>query len=486
MLDFIGIGLGPFNLSLASLLHEQRHLQYQFFEKKPQFDWHAGMQLPNTVLQVPFMADLVSMVDPTSPFSFLNYLKAQQRLYKFYFLEQAQIPRREYNHYCQWVADQLSNIQYQSTVKAIYAKEQGFEVVVEQDGRLSQYLCRNLVLGSGNVPYLPACLRNIQQQYPVKCLHSASYCTADLEHLSGNVVVLGSGQSSAEVFMDLFDRQYAHDAVQHTQFKLHWLTRSNGFFPMEYAPLGLEHFSPDYTAHFYALSTKDKADQLKQQALLYKGISAKTIREIYQKLYHRSVANNDQSTHLHAQVELVNASYKDEQIRLTFEHKVTREQFYMDADRVVASTGYYRPEWDYLKYLKPLIQCDSQGRWMISHDYRVEHSAIGEIFVQNQEMHTHGVGTPDLGLGAHRAAIIANQLVGFQLYELGDRAQSFQHFNAMQNPEMRRADQSVTTQQGQKTIATFEKKRLSNFEMNRPTGVQKTPEKQHAKLENLS
>ena len=80
MLDFIGIGLGPFNLSLASLLQDKTNLKYRFFEQKAQFDWHAGMQLPDTVLQVPFMADLVSMVDPTSPYSFLNYLK-----YRFVF-----------------------------------------------------------------------------------------------------------------------------------------------------------------------------------------------------------------------------------------------------------------------------------------------------------------------------------------------------------------------------------------------------------------
>ncbi|MFI8038184.1 SidA/IucD/PvdA family monooxygenase, partial [Acinetobacter baumannii] len=29
MLDFIGIGLGPFNLSLASLLHDKSELQYR-------------------------------------------------------------------------------------------------------------------------------------------------------------------------------------------------------------------------------------------------------------------------------------------------------------------------------------------------------------------------------------------------------------------------------------------------------------------------
>lgn len=395
------------------------------------------MQLPNTVLQVPFMADLVSMVDPTSPLSFLNYLKSQQRLYKFYFLEQPHIPRREYNHYCQWVADQLGHIQYQSTVKAIYAKSEGFEVVVEQDGRFIRYLCRNLVIGSGNQPYLPECLRKLQQQVPEKCIHSADYLIHKKDKLKGNVVVLGSGQSSAEVFLDLFDQQYQHDCVPTVDFKLHWLTRSNGFFPMEYAPLGLEHFSPNYTQHFYRLSETQKAAQLKDQSLLYKGISAKTIREIYQKLYHRSIASATQATHLHAQIQLLNAELLESQhIRLSLEHTVTKQRFYMDVDFVVASTGYYSPEFSFLKYLKPLITTDQAGRWKVRQDYRLQHTAMGEIYVQNQEMHSHGVGTPDLGLGAFRAATIANQLLGYQLYELDSNEETFQHFNAEQNPEM--------------------------------------------------
>ncbi|WP_110974909.1 lysine N(6)-hydroxylase/L-ornithine N(5)-oxygenase family protein [Acinetobacter sp. WCHAc060042] len=437
MLDFIAIGLGPFNLSLASLLHEKTELSYLFFEKKAQFDWHAGMQLPNTVLQVPFMADLVSMVDPTSPLSFLNYLKTQQRLYKFYFLEQQHIPRSEYNHYCQWVADQLSHIQYQSTVKAIYAKSEGYEVVVEQGGRFIRYLCRNLVIGSGNLPYLPDCLHKLQQQVPEKCIHSSDYLTHQKEKLKGNVVVLGSGQSSAEVFLDLFDQQYQHDRTKIADFKLHWLTRSNGFFPMEYAPLGLEHFSPNYTQHFYTLSESQKAAQLKDQALLYKGISAKTIRDIYQRLYHRSIASTLQKTHLHAQIQLLDAELMESQhIRLSLEHTVTQQRFYMDVDFVVASTGYYSPEFSFLKYLKPLIATDQMGRWKVSQDYRLQHSAMGEIFVQNQEMHSHGVGTPDLGLGAFRAATIANQLLGYQLYEIGSNEQTFQHFKPELNPEV--------------------------------------------------
>ena len=441
MLDFIGIGLGPFNLSLASLLQDKTRLKYQFFEQKAQFDWHAGMQLPDTVLQVPFMADLVSMVDPTSPYSFLNYLKAQQRLYKFYFLERSQIPRREYNHYCQWVADQLSHIQYQSTVKAIYAKEQGFEVVVEQGGVSQHFLCRHLVIGSGNVPHLPACLQHLQQQHPEQCLHSATYLNQTGQPRSGNVVVLGSGQSAAEVFMDLFDQQYAQErqprsTSQALPYKLHWLTRSNGFFPMEYAPLGLEHFSPDYTAHFYQLSPAQKADQLKQQALLYKGISAQTIREIYQKLYHRSIGTREQMTHLHAQSHLKHAQYLDGKIQLHFQHTVTQQQFVLHADCVVAATGYASLEFEFLKPLKPFIHTDAQGHWKVQLDYRLSHDALGEIYVQNQELHTHGVGTPDLGLGACRAAQIANQLAGYPLYEVSEQAQCFQHFQPENNPEL--------------------------------------------------
>ncbi len=457
MLDFIAIGLGPFNLSLASLLHEKTELNYLFFEKKAQFDWHAGMQLPNTVLQVPFMADLVSMVDPTSPLSFLNYLKSQQRLYKFYFLEQPHIPRREYNHYCQWVADQLGHIQYKSMVKAIYAKNEGFEVVVEQGGRFIRYLCRNLVIGSGNQPYLPECLRKLQQQVPEKCIHSADYLTHKKDKLKGNVVVLGSGQSSAEVFLDLFDQQYQHDCVPTANFKLHWLTRSNGFFPMEYAPLGLEHFSPNYTQHFYRLSETQKAAQLKDQALLYKGISAKTIREIYQKLYHRSIASAIQATHLHAQIQLLDAELlESQQIRLSLEHTVTEQRFYMEVDFVVASTGYYSPEFSFLKYLKPLITTDQAGRWTVSQDYRLQHTAMGEIYVQNQEMHSHGVGTPDLGLGAFRAATIANQLLGYQLYELDSNEETFQHFSAEQNPEMYVQHDTSTTRTA--ALASFSSK----------------------------
>lgn len=487
MLDFIAIGLGPFNLSLASLMHEKSDLSYLLFEKKAQFDWHAGMQLPNTVLQVPFMADLVSMVDPTSQFSFLNYLKHFQRLYKFYFLEQAHIPRREYNHYCQWVADQISNIQYSSTVLSIKARDIGFHVVVEQGGVIHNYECRNLVLGTGNFPHLPDCLKELHINCPDQCFHSADYLNRTLKSSEDVVTVIGSGQSAAEVFLDLFDRQYDFDQKHTPQFSLNWFTRSDGFFPMEYAPLGLEHFSPDYLKYFYHLEKADKKNLLTRQSLLHKGISAQTIKDIYRKLYHRSIAQNKLDTHLHIQSELIDAKNIDQQkIRLFFKHKVDGHQFYLDTDFVVAATGYTTPKFNFMKDLSSYIQNDEYGHWQIDEQYRLNHSAHGNIFVQNQEFHSHGVVTPDLGMGAYRAAKIANQLLGYEHYEFTDDAQCYQNFNSNQNENLHH----ITSVKKESDTALqknnlFDSQQTKSEYLSRPSRTVKQAEPQKAPYERI-
>jgi len=426
MLDFIGIGLGPFNLSLASLLQGKSELKYQFFEQKDGFDWHASMQLPNALLQVPFMADLVSLVEPTSPYSFLNYLKHHQRLYKFYFRENLYIPRQEYNHYCQWVVKQLDNVQFNSRVLEVQPVKGGFEVEVLFNGEIQRYRARQLVLGIGTVPHLPESLQHIYSQ-TTQCLHSAEYLKSCPEKLKGDVVLIGSGQSAAEIFIDLFDRQYAQGQVK-ANFHLHWLTRSAGFFPMENTPLGLEHFSPDYMHYFYHLPTALKAELPVQQANLYKGISSKTIRDIYERLYHRSIGGQNTDVTLAGHHQLQHAEVLENQkLRLRFEQHQQNEKYLVDADCVIAATGYRYPKPAFLQNLQSLISLDQTNRWHVSSDFEVNYQGDGRIFLQNMEVFHHGVGTPDLGLGAYRAATIANQLLGRELFKL-DKAQSYQQF----------------------------------------------------------
>ena len=132
--DLIGVGVGPFNLSLAALLEDQPEVDAVFFDQKPEFEWHKGMLIVGTRLQVPFMADFVTLADPTNRYSFLNYLSKKNRLYPFYFLQRLDIPRREYNDYCQWVADELHNCRFgKKVVEVDYDQNEKYYTVTIED-----------------------------------------------------------------------------------------------------------------------------------------------------------------------------------------------------------------------------------------------------------------------------------------------------------------------------------------------------------------
>ena len=462
MLDIIGIGVGPFNLSLAALL-TKTDVTAKFFEQQAEFNWHKGMILPSTTLQVPFMADLVTLIDPTSPYSFLNYLHTQQRLLKFYFLEEFKIYRKEYNHYCQWVAGQLDSLSFDATVIDVAFDENndGFVVTVSEQGTQNTYRAKNLVIGTGTQATLPPSLRNIAKQAPNRCMHTAHFADnfdldsleSDSDKLEDNgklkkgltkILVLGSGQSSAEVYRTLFDQQFDDDDSTYDQprFQLDWMTRSAGFFPMEYSPLGLEHFSPAYTDYFYNLDSATKTQVTAKQDLLYKGMGFETIRDIYHRLYERSITNQDLHSTLLSNCEVVEAALTEvpkptDTIKLIVKQREQNQTFTADYDCVIAGTGYRYGLPKCLSTLLPSIEHDELEQPVIDRDYALKYvltyqkdiATAGKIFVQNQEVHTHGVGAPDLGLGAYRAGCIINQLTGKQTYDT-DALKVFQKFGA--------------------------------------------------------
>ncbi|QEC71248.1 hypothetical protein FSB73_05735 [Arachidicoccus ginsenosidivorans] len=76
--DVIGIGIGPFNLGLAALIQTNTSINSLFIDQNESFNWHQGMMLKGTKLQVPFHADLVTLADPRNKYSFLSYLQAKK------------------------------------------------------------------------------------------------------------------------------------------------------------------------------------------------------------------------------------------------------------------------------------------------------------------------------------------------------------------------------------------------------------------------
>ena len=420
--DVIGVGLGPFNLGMAALIDETGGMDALFFDQKPEFAWHEGLLIEGTTLQVPFMADAVTMVNPASKYSFLNYLHHQERLYHFYFLESFHIPRREYNHYLQWVSKQLSSCRFSKRVIDAAEHADGYEVSVEDvlTGHMETYYAKHVVLGMGSAPNLPewtaAGSRNLY--------HSSEFLQRRNEALGETVTVIGSGQSAAEVFLELLKEQVT------AGYKLNWLTRTDGFFPMEYSKLGLEHFSPDYTDYFYRLPQSLKDEVVSKQDSLYKGISADTIADIYDLLYERTIAGQKPDVQLLAKTAVKDISEYGGGLLLDCYHWEEGESFKVETDTVIAATGYKTLWPKAFSSLAHSMKWDEAGRPVISRNYQVEmHETRDEhrVFIQNGELHTHGVGAPDLGLGAYRNAVIINSIAGKTIFEIPEK-NVFQHF----------------------------------------------------------
>ncbi|SDW27993.1 lysine N6-hydroxylase [Marininema mesophilum] len=431
ILDLIGIGIGPFNLGLAAMLKKTPEVQALFLERKPKFEWHPGLLIEGTTLQVPFLADVVTMADPTSPFSFLNYLKEHQRLYHFYFLERFHIPRNEYNHYCQWVTQELDNCAFNRNVLNIQWEENDTDshyritaIDTETDTPVI-YRARHLALGTGSVPNMDPRFSNLPSE---DVFHSAHFLD-NLERYrdARSITVVGSGQSAAEVFHTLLQEQETYG------YKLDWFTRSNGFFPMEYSKLGLEHFSPEYTRHFHSLSPAARDEKIRNQDLLYKGISASTIADIYDLLYERTVAGKETPARLLSHVELRDIKPTEQNGLRSYHlhgyHRDEQQHFTHESDVVILSTGYQHSIPNFVSGIRHLIEWDEQGRYVIGEDYRLSliHHRDNSVFIQNGELHTHGVGAPDLGLGAFRNSVIINTLTGRDVYSVSER-NVFQQF----------------------------------------------------------
>src|SRR5689334_21527525 len=102
--DLVGIGLGPSNLSLAALTSREPGFCAVFLDRKDAFDWHPGLMVPDAEMQVHFLKDLVTPVDPTNPHSFLAFQVEQKRLYRLLVTGRSKVPRREFEQYCRWVS----------------------------------------------------------------------------------------------------------------------------------------------------------------------------------------------------------------------------------------------------------------------------------------------------------------------------------------------------------------------------------------------
>lgn len=385
--DLVGIGIGPFNLALAALADPVRRLQTLFLDDKPGFSWHPGMMVAGARQQVPFLADLVSLVDPTSRYSYLAALRDQGRLVEFYFSEQLHVPRIEYEAYCAGVAARLPSCRFDTRVTAVSAARlpdgrDGFAVSYSADGQT--VLAANVVLGIGTEPWVPEPLRHLAEEAADLVCHSAHYGDrAESIQVADDVTVLGSGQCGAEVVLDLLRTRHRPGR------RLRWLTGAAAIEPTEYSN-----------------------ELLASPGRLYQAAGAETLAEIRVELDARSFPDGPASTGvtiLPAAARAFAGRRDDGHVLLDLRHTETGQYLGVRTERLILATGYTQRTPHCLAPIDELIARDAHGLPVVGRDFRVELNGFtGGLYLQNAELHSHGVGTPDLGLGAYRAATVLN------------------------------------------------------------------------------
>ncbi|WP_052397097.1 lysine N(6)-hydroxylase/L-ornithine N(5)-oxygenase family protein [Streptomyces sp. NRRL F-5123] len=406
--DFIGIGVGPANLSLAALAHSQSELTGCFLDSKPEFAWHPGIMLPESRLNVSVFKDLATMVDPTNEFTFLNFLASTGRIYRALEANGLGCSRQEFEQYYRWAAGRLPTIRWGHTVKSLSPVGDRFEVTCDNGETFST---GTVVLGSGHNPRLPdfAVLHRGS-----RVLHSGEISTVAPDVRGKRVMVVGAGQSGAEVVNYLLSDDAALPA------ELTWVSSRTGFLPLDDSPFTNEWYAPPYVDYFYGLPAERRTQLLREQVLSSDGVSEELLHQIYKRLYHLDHVMSRPVRHrlvANRRVTGLDRDGDDVVVDLHDQDGGGRER--TPADVVVFATGY---ESELPEYAQPLAErlLGGDGRPVVRRDYSLDWDGPAglRIFVQNLADHTHGINDRLLSLMAWRSAHILNGIAGREVFRM--------------------------------------------------------------------
>lgn len=428
--DVVGIGIGPFNLGMAALVEDTQELDAVFFDKTPHLEWHPGMLIEGTVLTIPFLADLVTFADPTSRFSFVNYLHEKNRLYQFYILSKSLTPRQEYNDYLQWVAAQLDNLHFGHEVADVinhkHAAEPHYEVVVRDNAakRDTSYFAKNITMGTGSEPFI---LNTMTGHPPEDVLHTSRYMYEKAQLVqSPHISIVGSGQSAIEVLLDLLKEQ------ENKEFQLTLFSRSSGLFELEKGEFGLEFFSPDFVDYFHVLNFNERNDTLETLGALRNGINPETLKNLYETLYHKTIGQKQHPVTIQPNTEVRGLRKKKDKYVLDCNQWQVENTFEYETDKVILATGYkpHIPEWFYDRFADEIVWEDDK-HYKVTRDYQLIFNEDQErkhrFFTLTNLEHSHGTSATNLALSVQRNTHIINTIAGREIYP-NKRDTIFQQF----------------------------------------------------------
>ncbi|MES9504982.1 SidA/IucD/PvdA family monooxygenase [Streptomyces sp. NPDC000609] len=415
--DVVGIGFGPSNLAVAIALEEcGQPLDAVFLDRKPGFAWHPGLMFPGAEMQVSFTKDLITMRNPRSRYTFLNYLAEQDRdrLGKFINLRTFYPTRVEFNEYYAWAAAQFDKQVRWNTevlgVSAVPAEGGGTELlrVVARDrstGETCSLLTRNLLIAPGGTPYVPDGAELGERVFHASETRERLALSYEDRSAPHHFNIVGSGQTSADVFMHL-RRSYPNARIT---------TNIRGFAmrPEDDTHFVNELFLPEFPDWFYRQDSGFRQKIIDDYGLAaHTGVSYDVLPQIYREYYEDQVSGAGSLT-LHRFTELVGARSESDRAVAGYFHLDSGATSQVESDAVVLATGYRYPmPIPALAEVDAHLRMETPERYAIRRDYAIE--AVEDfkprIFLQGYAEATHGFSEVLLSLMPMRAAEIVQSI----------------------------------------------------------------------------
>ncbi|MBQ1543709.1 MAG: SidA/IucD/PvdA family monooxygenase [Caulobacteraceae bacterium] len=397
----IGVGVGPSNLSLASLLYPYKGVNCVFVDRKPEFAWHDGMYFPGATLQVALFKDLVTLSDPTNPFSFISYLFSEGKIHHFLNAQFDAVPRREFRNYLKWASDLNENVHFGEEV--IEIRFDG-HFVVETEKRTIR--AENIAVGVGTEAHVPSFAR--KHIGPTQ-FHVSEYGLRANSLKGKRVAIVGGGQSGAEAFLDTISCDNDLLPKQVT-----WISRRENFFPLDDSPFVNDYFMPCFSEYFFDKDTNFKKAFLERNILASDGISEKTIRDIYQRLYTLRFVEDrgDMPVMMPGRtVDQVRHDGRQWELAVTH-HAAGSEEKPVYADIVIWATGFRGHSMPFLAPLAPRLEYEDVEVRIDSNFAAVwDGPADRRIFMLNAARQQRGLAEPNLSLIAWRSQCVIDAML---------------------------------------------------------------------------
>jgi len=409
VLDLAGIGIGPFNMSVAAHLDSLPEVKAAFFDRRPTFNWHPGLMLPGAELQNSYLKDLVTAANPTSPWSFMAYLVRHKRFYKFLNCEFDAVYRKETAAYFKWVASSLPSLNFGHEAEQVSFEKDRFTVRFANG---SSVQARSLSVGVGTTPSVPDCAAPWLSD---TCFHASEIVFRKNALRGKKVAIIGGGQSGCEVFLDLIN-----GAVD-DQDRVLWFSRRPNFEPLDASAFTNEYFTPEYSDRFHPLPAALKTLKLAQQKLASDGASPSTLLAIYRRLYELTYLDGCQADlRLMPNREVVAIERQGNSYALTVRNHFDEQLATYHVEAIVLATGYATRTPACLDGLKGRMQFEGPDRYALNADYSViwDGPASNRIYAVNASRHSHGIADPQMSIAAWRGATIVNSLLGRMHFDL--------------------------------------------------------------------